>query len=81
MLKQTGRPEELIEYVKDRPGHDRRYAINSTKIKKELNWEAENTFENAIQDTINWYIKNEKWWKEIISGDYQNYYKLQYSSR
>jgi len=81
LLKHTGKTEELIEYVKDRPGHDRRYAINSTKIKRELNWEAENTFENAIQDTINWYIKNEKWWKEIISGEYQNYYKLQYSSR
>jgi len=81
LLKHTGKTEELIEYVKDRPGHDRRYAINSTKIKRELNWEAENTFENAIQDTINWYVKNEKWWKEIISGEYQNYYKLQYSSR
>ena len=81
LLKNTGKTEELIEYIKDRPGHDRRYAINSTKIKRELNWEAENTFENAIQDTINWYIKNEKWWKEIISGEYQNYYKLQYSSR
>ncbi len=81
LLKHTGKTEDLIEYVKDRPGHDRRYAINSTKIKRELNWEAENSFENAIQDTINWYIKNEKWWKEIISGEYQNYYKLQYSSR
>jgi dTDP-glucose 4,6-dehydratase len=81
LLKHTGKTEELIEYVKDRLGHDRRYAINSTKIRRELNWEAENTFENAIQDTINWYIKNEKWWKEIISGEYQNYYKLQYSSR
>ena len=81
LLKHTGKTLDLIEYVKDRPGHDRRYAINSTKIKRELNWEAENTFENAIQDTINWYVKNEKWWKEIISGEYQNYYKLQYSSR
>ena len=81
LLKHTGKTEDLIEYVKDRPGHDRRYAINSTKIKRELNWEAENSFENAIQDTIDWYIKNEKWWKEIISGEYQNYYKLQYSSR
>ena len=81
LLKHTGKTLDLIEYVKDRPGHDRRYAINSTKIKRELNWEAENTFENAIHDTINWYIKNEKWWKEIISGEYQNYYKLQYSSR
>ena len=81
LLKHTGKTEELIEYVKDRPGHDRRYAINSTKIKKELGWEVEHTFEEAMKDTIHWYLKNEKWWKEIISGEYQNYYKLQYSSR
>src|SRR4030066_104446 len=81
VLKQLGKTEELIEYVKDRPGHDRRYAINSTKIKKELGGEAEHTFEQAMKDTIHWYLKNEKWWKEIISGEYQNYYKLQYSSR
>lgn len=81
LLKHTGKTEELIEYVKDRPGHDRRYAINSTKIKSELGWETKHSFENAIQDTIKWYLENQKWWKEIISGDYQNYYQLQYSSR
>ena len=81
ILKQLGKSEELIEYVKDRPGHDRRYAINSTKIKNELAWQPEYSFESAIKNTINWYLENDKWWKEIISGDYQNYYKLQYSSR
>jgi len=81
LLKHTGKTEDLIEYVKDRPGHDRRYAINSTKIQKELGWEVKHSFESAIQDTIKWYIDNQKWWKEIISGDYQNYYKLQYSSK
>lgn len=81
LLKHTGKTEELIEYVKDRPGHDRRYAINSTKIKSELGWGTKHSFENAIQDTIKWYLENQKWWKEIISGDYQNYYQLQYSSR
>jgi dTDP-glucose 4,6-dehydratase len=81
LLKHTGKTEELIEYVKDRPGHDRRYAINSNKIKRELGWEVEHSFERAIQDTIKWYLEYEKWWKEIISGEYQNYYKLQYSSR
>ena len=81
LLKHTGKTEELIEYVKDRPGHDRRYAINSTKINKELGWEVEYSFESAIQDTIKWYLDNQKWWEEIISGDYQNYYKLQYSPR
>ncbi|MBK9098399.1 MAG: dTDP-glucose 4,6-dehydratase [bacterium] len=81
ILKHLGKSEELIQYVKDRPGHDRRYAINSTKIKNELNWQPDFSFESAIKNTINWYLENEKWWKEIISGDYQNYYKLQYSSR
>jgi len=80
ILNQLGKSEELIEYVKDRPGHDKRYAINSSKIKKKLGWEAKYSFEDAIRDTINWYIGNEKWWKEIISGDYRNYYKLQYHS-
>jgi dTDP-glucose 4,6-dehydratase len=81
ILNQVGKTEDLIEYVKDRPGHDRRYAINSLKIKNELGWQAEQSFENAIKNTINWFIENEKWWKEIISGEYQNYYKLQYSSQ
>jgi dTDP-glucose 4,6-dehydratase len=81
ILKTLGKSESMIEFVKDRLGHDRRYAINSTKIKKELGWKPAYTFESAIQETISWYLKNEKWWKEIISGDYQNYYKLQYSSR
>lgn len=81
ILKHLGKTYELIEYVKDRPGHDRRYAINSSKIKNELNWQPDFSFETAIKNTINWYLENEKWWKEIISGDYQNYYKLQYSSR
>jgi dTDP-glucose 4,6-dehydratase len=81
VLKQLGKSETLIEYVKDRPGHDRRYAINSSKIKEELGWEATHSFEDAMKDTINWFKDNEKWWKEIISGDYQNYYKLQYSSQ
>jgi dTDP-glucose 4,6-dehydratase len=80
VLNQLGKAEELIEFVKDRPGHDRRYAINSDKIKKDLGWEPDYSFENAMKDTIDWYIGNEKWWKEIISGEYKNYYKLQYHS-
>jgi dTDP-glucose 4,6-dehydratase len=78
VLSQLGKSEKLIEFVNDRPGHDRRYAINSNKIKKELGWESCYSFEEAMKDTINWYIENEKWWKEIISGEYKNYYKLQY---
>jgi dTDP-glucose 4,6-dehydratase len=81
VLKTLGKSESEIQYVTDRPGHDRRYAINSNKIKNELGWQPDHTFETAIQETIDWYLTNEKWWKEIISGDYQNYYKLQYSSR
>lgn len=81
ILNQVGKSVELIEYVKDRLGHDRRYAINSSKIKKELGWQPEYSFEDAIKSTVNWFVQNEKWWKGIISGEYQNYYKLQYSSR
>jgi len=81
ILNQVGKTEDLIEYVKDRLGHDRRYAINSSKIKNQLGWQVEHSFEDAISSTVNWFIENEKWWKEIISGEYQNYYNLQYSSR
>jgi dTDP-glucose 4,6-dehydratase len=80
ILKQLGKNEELIEYVKDRPGHDRRYAINSKKIKETLSWQPEYSFEDAIRHTISWYMENENWWKEIISGEYTHYYKLQYHS-
>ena len=80
ILSQLGKSEELIEYVKDRLGHDRRYAINSKKIKENLGWQPEYSFEDAIKNTIDWYMGNEKWWKEIISGEYINYYKLQYHS-
>jgi dTDP-glucose 4,6-dehydratase len=81
ILSHLKKGEELIEYVKDRPGHDRRYAIDSTKIQTELGWKPSFTFENAIVDTINWYLKNENWWKRIISGEYQKYYEMQYITR
>ena len=78
ILNYLNKPESLIEYVKDRPGHDRRYAIDSDKIRNELGWEPLFTFEDAIEKTIDWYLGNETWWKRILSGDYQDYYKLQY---
>jgi len=81
ILQKLGKGEELIEYVKDRPGHDRRYAIDSSKIKNELGWKPSFNFENAIGDTIDWYLQNRNWWKRIISGEYQKYYYAQYSER
>ena len=81
ILKHLKKSEDLVEFVKDRPGHDRRYAIDTTKIKMELKWKPEYTFESAIQDTIEWYIKNRNWWESVISGEYQNYYNLQYKNR
>ncbi|MCL4548430.1 MAG: dTDP-glucose 4,6-dehydratase [Bacteroidetes bacterium] len=81
ILKKLGKGEELIEFVKDRPGHDRRYAIDSSKIQNELGWKPEFNFENAISDTIDWYLQNKSWWQRIISGEYQNYYNEQYAHR
>ena len=78
ILSYLKKPESLIEYVKDRPGHDRRYAIDSAKIQNELGWEPLFSFEDAIEKTIDWYLENETWWKRIISGEYQDYYRLQY---
>jgi len=81
ILQKLGKGEELIAYVKDRPGHDRRYAIDSSKIKNELGWTPSFNFENAISDTIDWYLQNKKWWERIISGEYQKYYYAQYNER
>jgi dTDP-glucose 4,6-dehydratase len=81
ILNHLKKSEDLIEYVKDRPGHDRRYAIDSSKIQNELGWTPAFTFESAITDTIDWYLKNENWWNRIISGEYQKYYETQYLTR
>jgi len=75
ILKELGKSEKLITFVKDRPGHDLRYAIDPTKMKKELGWEPKTGFEDGIKKTIKWYLDNKEWWEEIISGEYQNYYK------
>lgn len=64
ILKHLQKPDALIEYVKDRPGHDKRYAINNTKIQNELGWKPERTFDEGIKDTINWYVENIDWLKE-----------------
>lgn len=76
--REIGASEELITYVKDRPGHDRRYAIDSTKIKNELGWEPSVTFEEGLAATIDWYMENEDWLRQVTSGQYQEYYAHQY---
>ena len=75
----AGISEKLITYVKDRPGHDLRYAIDASKINKELGWSPTVTFEQGLSKTIDWYLNNEDWLKNVTSGNYQNYYKKQYS--
>jgi dTDP-glucose 4,6-dehydratase len=73
-----GKGDEFIEFVKDRPGHDRRYAVDWSKIKNELGWEPEHQFEDWLAKTVEWYRENEKWWKDIKSGEYKNYYEEHY---
>lgn len=81
ILKHLNKPESLIKYVTDRPGHDRRYAIDPTKIENELGWKPEYNFDTGIVKTIEWYLENEDWWKHIISGEYTNYFENMYGKR
>lgn len=78
ILAIMGKDEKEIEFVKDRPGHDRRYAIDWTKINRELDWSPRHTFDEALKLTIEWYKNNADWWKKVKSGKYQQYYKQQY---
>lgn len=78
ILKLMGKPESEIVMFKDRPGHDRRYAINWSKIKKELGWQPKYSFETALGQTINWYKEHRSWWTRVKSGDYRHYYQKQY---
>ncbi|MDB5332654.1 MAG: rfbB [Phycisphaerales bacterium] len=73
--------DKSVQYVKDRPGHDRRYAIDAAKIKRELGWEPKRRFEEAIKTTIQWYRDHEHWWRAIKSGEYLKYYETQYAGR
>jgi dTDP-glucose 4,6-dehydratase len=81
ILDALGKSEKLISYVKDRLGHDRRYAIDNTKITKELGWKPSYTFEQGIVETINWYLDNKCWWEKIRSGEYVDYYEKMYKNR
>ena len=77
ILKQLGKSEDLIEFVTDRPGHDLRYAIDSSKSENELGWKLTHTFEDGIKDTVEWYVNNNEWIENILSGEYKNSYKMQ----
>lgn len=81
ILEQLGKPESLIKHVQDRPGHDRRYGIDPTKIMKELGWKPKHSFETGIKETIRWYLDNKEWWTRIQTGVYQEYYAKQYGNR
>ncbi len=81
ILKELNKDESLITFVKDRPGHDKRYAIDANKIKTQLGWKPKHTFETALKATINWYLENKSWWNKIISGEYLKYYKKWYGER
>ena len=79
--REPGTSEKLITYVKDRAGHDMRYAIDASKIKNELGWVPSLQFEEGLDKTIDWYLANKEWMDNITSGDYQKYYKEQYEDR
>ncbi|OGI27260.1 MAG: dTDP-glucose 4,6-dehydratase [Candidatus Moranbacteria bacterium RIFOXYB1_FULL_43_19] len=79
ILELLGKGEEMIEYVKDRPGHDRRYAIDFSKIKAEFDWEPKTNFDEGMKQTVEWYKNNQDWWREIKSGEYLKYYEKQYA--
>ncbi len=81
ILKELSKPESLITYVKDRAGHDMRYAIDPSKARRELDWEPTTLFEEGIKKTIKWYLDNRPWWENIISGDYKDYYDKMYGDR
>jgi dTDP-glucose 4,6-dehydratase len=81
ILNILGKPESLIKYVTDRPGHDRRYAIDSTKIKRELKYSTITDFKKGMEDTVKWYLDNRGWWERIKSGAYLEYYDLMYKNR
>jgi dTDP-glucose 4,6-dehydratase len=81
ILKELSKPESLIKFVKDRPGHDRRYALDITKMKEEFGWSPKISFEEGLRSTIKWYLENRNWWEEIINGEYMKYYEKMYGER
>jgi len=81
VLALVGKPETLIQYVKDRPGHDRRYAIDASKVRRELGWAPRHAFEQALGETVAWYREHRAWWERILTGEYLKYYEKQYGAR
>lgn len=81
ILRILGKPESLIRHVEDRPGHDRRYAMDSSKIEKELGWRPKHSFEEALKKTVEWYVKNRTWGCRVLTGEYRRYYEKMYGSR
>ena len=81
LLRILKKPERLISLVADRPGHDRRYAIDSTKIQNQLGWRPRRTFERGLEETVTWYLEHKQWWQDILSGEYKRYYERQYANR
>jgi dTDP-glucose 4,6-dehydratase len=81
ILELTGRDESLIEHVRDRPGHDRRYSLASDKLREQLGWEPQVRFDDGIERTVQWYRDNEAWWEPIRSGEYREYYERHYGSK
>lgn len=81
LLKKLGKSEDLITFVKDRLGHDRRYAIDASKLQHELGWIPSHMFEQGLSETVDWYLSHESWWRRIISGEYQEYYRKMYEER
>jgi len=81
IVKELGKPESLITFVRDRPGHDRRYAIDPGKLREELGWEPQTSFQEGLQKTVRWYLDNRGWWEKVKSGEYLEYYARMYGKR
>jgi len=81
ILKKMGKPESLISFVLDRPGHDRRYAISAAKLRRELDWSPRTSFDEGLETTVDWYLKHQSWWESIRSGEYKEYYRRMYKER
>jgi len=81
VLDLLGKPRSLVRFVADRPGHDRRYAIDASKARRELGWGPSRRFEEGLASTVRWYVENRGWWERVMSGEYRSYYQRQYGDR